>query len=587
MKKNKTNKLPQWAYITLFSYSTLFTLMLISLKTKAQTTPEQGTENVTSILDYQPTILNSVKISDLPTFKDSAPAMPKLTYKIIDAQYDMKFIPDAIQPAVVKGEPLTKLYRNLVKVGFGNYNTAYGEYFYNNVRAKKHSYGVHAKHLSSNGNINELETNPGLNDNAIDAHFKYLFKDYSLYSTTGYTSNVVHYYGYSPNFRNELSPAYPSIASPKWDSSKDIVGDKQRFQSWNVSTLLASNFDKNSENFNNATSLQYSGIADDYGMNEQRVNLSTNVGKKHEEEYLYVRAGVDFYNNKNSTLTQNTTFVTLNPKIKFNNKTWLLDVGAKIVPVFAKDNNRTYFYPDVNAGYQLLPNFINVYVNLGGNAYRNSFKTLTDVNAFMHNSASLQNTNHQIDANGGVKGQLTKRISYNVHAGYDIYKNFALYVLNDAFLLNNVFTTVYDNVNRAHVGGELNYQLHQKLVIATTANYYNYKATKELKVWYMPDLIINTSAKYNLEDKLIATVQLNYLNTQYARKTTYDAKGVKMYETIKLNSFVDANLGVEYRYNKRLSAYLQFNNLAAQRYYRFINYPSQRFNVMGGITYGF
>ena len=58
MKKNKTNKLPQRAYITLFSFSTLFTLMLISLKTKAQTTPEQGTENVTSILDYQPTILN-------------------------------------------------------------------------------------------------------------------------------------------------------------------------------------------------------------------------------------------------------------------------------------------------------------------------------------------------------------------------------------------------------------------------------------------------------------------------------------------------------------------------------------------------
>ncbi|MEQ1734381.1 MAG: hypothetical protein ABL940_11960, partial [Bacteroidia bacterium] len=370
MKKNKKNKLPQWAYITLLSLGTLFTLMLVSLKSKAQTTPEQKSEELNVVNDYQPTISNSVKISDLPTFKDSAPAMPKLTYKIIDAQYDMKFTPDAIQPAAVKGETLTKLYRSLVKVGFGNYNTAYGEYFYNNVRAKKYTYGLHAKHLSSSGTINDLETNPGLNDNGVDAHFKYLFKEYSLYSTAGYTSNVVHYYGYSTNFRNELAPAYPSILSPKWDSSKDIVGDKQRFQNWNVGTLLASNFDKNSDKFNSATSLQYSGIADYYGMNEQRVNLSTNVGKKHETEYLYVRAGVDLYNNKNSTLTQTTTFVTVNPKIKFNNKTWLLDVGAKIVPVFAKGNNRTYFYPDVNAGYQLLPNFINVYVNLGGNAYR-------------------------------------------------------------------------------------------------------------------------------------------------------------------------------------------------------------------------
>ena len=47
----------------------------------------------------------------------------------------------------------------------------------------------------------------------------------------------------------------------------------------------------------------------------------------------------------------------------------------------------------------------------------------------------------------------------------------------------------------------------------------------------------------------------------------------------------DANLGLEYRYSKLLSFWARFNNLAAQRYYLYNNYPSYRFRVMLGLTY--
>jgi hypothetical protein len=55
----------------------------------------------------------------------------------------------------------------------------------------------------------------------------------------------------------------------------------------------------------------------------------------------------------------------------------------------------------------------------------------------------------------------------------------------------------------------------------------------------------------------------------------------------KLGFIADVNLGVEYRYNKRISAFLQFNNLAAQRYQRWYNYQVQGFQVMGGVTFRF
>ena len=45
-----------------------------------------------------------------------------------------------------------------------------------------------------------------------------------------------------------------------------------------------------------------------------------------------------------------------------------------------------------------------------------------------------------------------------------------------------------------------------------------------------------------------------------------------MEETLPLT--IDANLGIEYRYSKLLSFWARFNNLAAQNYYLYHNYPS-------------
>ena len=53
------------------------------------------------------------------------------------------------------------------------------------------------------------------------------------------------------------------------------------------------------------------------------------------------------------------------------------------------------------------------------------------------------------------------------------------------------------------------------------------------------------------------------------------------YQSISL----DINLGAEYRYSKMLSFFVNFNNIANTRYYRWEKYPSQRFNLMAGLTF--
>jgi len=48
---------------------------------------------------------------------------------------------------------------------------------------------------------------------------------------------------------------------------------------------------------------------------------------------------------------------------------------------------------------------------------------------------------------------------------------------------------------------------------------------------------------------------------------------------------VDGNLGIEYRYTKLLSFWARINNIAAQKYYLYHNYPSYRFRAMLGFSY--
>jgi outer membrane receptor protein involved in Fe transport len=54
-----------------------------------------------------------------------------------------------------------------------------------------------------------------------------------------------------------------------------------------------------------------------------------------------------------------------------------------------------------------------------------------------------------------------------------------------------------------------------------------------------------------------------------------------------MDPFVDLNIGVDYRYSKNLSAFIQLNNLANNRYDRFVNYPVYGINILGGFTFTF
>ena len=100
---------------------------------------------------------------------------------------------------------------------------------------------------------------------------------------------------------------------------------------------------------------------------------------------------------------------------------------------------------------------------------------------------------------------------------------------------------------------------------------------------------IKMSGVYNLYDKLLFKVDLNLGLQRYAKvyQSGPDVGKENNQYYYNLGNIIDGNLGIEYRYNKRISGFLQINNVASQRYQQFYNYPVIPLQVLAGITFKF
>ena len=56
---------------------------------------------------------------------------------------------------------------------------------------------------------------------------------------------------------------------------------------------------------------------------------------------------------------------------------------------------------------------------------------------------------------------------------------------------------------------------------------------------------------------------------------------------VTLKGYFDANAHLGYKFSERLTFFLKLNNIGNQAYEKWLNYPVQGFQVLGGANYKF
>ncbi|MBI4929168.1 MAG: hypothetical protein HY841_00275 [Bacteroidetes bacterium] len=520
------------------------------------------------VKQFQPTIADAYKINDMPVVKDSVPPAPQLNYAIHSKKVFTPFTVEPLKPAKMVGEPLTKLYQSLAKVGAGNY--LYGEGFFNNLRSKDISYGAHVKHLSWGGTLDGYGFS-GFSDNQVELYGKKFFRKHTLNGNLDYNRNVIHYYNYDTSFIKKLE-------------DNDLI--KQRYSIVGGNISLQSHY-TDSVHANYLLKLKYYNLSDFYSTSENNIRAEGDFSGFYEKQLVQVPVIIDYYNNKFSADTSNSVLIGLSPYITSSGDKWSTRIGIGIaIEGNQNDKSRFLFYPNIDFNYNVVENIIVPYAGFTGGLKKNSLKSLTDENPFLVPNPSLKNTNTKWEMYGGLRGSITKNISYNTRTSYRKAEDMYFFVNDNSDFILKGFNALYDDATIWNIHGELQFQYTEKIKLLAKSDYNKYTMTNELKPWHRPAMQFTLSANYSLKNKIIVNADVFVTGKRFAKATSNNGNIIVIVPK-ELPSIIDANLSLEYRYSKKLSFFLNMNNLGFSRYYLWNNYPSQSFNFLAGVTMSF
>lgn len=534
---------------------------------------QKTNEDVIIIDAYKPTISDAFKLNENPKISDTIVKMPELNYSIMSKTIQTSFDIEPIKPAKMIGEPLTKLYKSYIKLGFGNKTTPLGEVYLNNLRSTNQTIGFYYKHLSSSGKIKDYAF-PGFSDNTASIFASRYTKTHTLSADINYSRNVVHYYGYKPK---ELL-----------NDTLDKEDIRQRFLKVGGELNYFSTYADSAKKLNHSLRFKYYNLSDIYDAMEDYIYFKGNINKKikflsnrnFEKQVFGVNTIVDLYNDNRPSDTLMEGTVKLQPYISANYDILRIKAGLNIV-FEVTDNSKAKINPDLGIDLNMVNNVFLIFAGYRSDQYKNNLIDLANENPFINTELPLCFSNKKSELFGGIKGSISSYLSYNASISKARIENMPLFVNDTSDVLQNKFTATYDTVKVFNTHAEIAYQKAEKYKLVLTTNLYQYVTSNELEAWHKPNMDIKLAFNYNLKNKIVSKVEIFAFNRVYAKSYNSAREVVPL----TLKGTVDVNLGLEYRYSKILSGFLNFNNIGAAKYQRWNNYPSYRFTIMGGITY--
>ncbi len=575
------------------------------------------TREVEVIKSFRPTISDANKISSMPEIEDSTPEKPTFNYSIFSQPIYNTFSVNTLKAATFVSESKEDTGYGLVRAGVGSYNRPYAELFFNSQNIKNTLFGIHGKHLSSHSKLT-LEGGDRVrapySNNEGEMFLKHLYRNSVLSINLGFNHDGFKYYGYP------VEPIPEDLKEP--GQELNYQGTSQAFTKGsfniNLETVAARNND-----FTFDFDFLYHYFGTKTGQREHFGHFIADIKKPTYEGTGFLTAGITFVNASeiaekymlsfgrnqlDSGLNRQTVF-TLQPSylmggdvanIQFGLKSWLIfnssvDLVAKLAPVI-----KVNFVP--------VKELINIYAGLTGNFIHNYYSKIAYENPFVDPQHIVKNSFERFRFYGGFDGKLAAKTNFKISVDFAVMRDNPLYYLfrytspenQEVTIVDNDFDVFYDNFNRLKFNLELFHVAYEKVDMLISGNYYVYKMETMEEPWNLPSWDAKFSFGYKVSDQLNLTTDLFFTG-----KRTGLILGVPgtdprplphsellvledlQKESYNLSTIFDLNLNANYKITNKFSVFAQLNNFGFQQYQRWLGYPVQSFNIMGGLSYSF
>ncbi|MFN2260949.1 MAG: TonB-dependent receptor, partial [Psychroflexus sp.] len=430
-------------------------------------------------------------------------------------------------------------------------------------------------HLSSQGGIDDVVLDDHFSDSELGLNFTSEERNFIWNSGIEISHRQYNYYGL-PNI-SEFSDAEISGIDPQ----QTYLGLK----------LLGG------INFYNGildkVDLSFQNFSDDFSSSEQRFKVKPQFKLPLAQQILEADLKLDFLSGKfedANALDYQFLQMSLNPFMKFKIEDLSFKIGTEVVYNSDLENSNSDFfiYPDLRADLKINDGAQNIFVGADGGLKQNSYAGFAEINPFVSPNLLIAPSNNMFDAFAGFNTKLVDNLFVSAQVNYESTENYALFRMNgtanqplEAYEIGNSFSLVYDDIDVISFSGEINYEI-EDLDLGFFAKYSNYSTDFQQEAWNLPNIELKAFGHYNFTEKWRFGGSLFFVGERNVLFTDQSSSEVKT-----LKSFVDLNLSAEYAINKRLSVFVNGNNLLGNSYERWQNFDVQGVQVLGGLIYQF
>lgn len=547
-----------------------------------------GSETVVVVKPYTPSVNDAFKIKETPRLGDSVRLEKKpVRYSIFSVPVASTFTPSKGQATTVERAKRVKLYNNYATLGFGTYSNVLAEFYSNLEVNRSDNFGIFLTHNSSQGGIKGVQLDDKFYNTGLNLNYNSRNRNNSWITEVGMEHQLFNWYGLPENFA--LTNEEIRSIDPSQNYFSAFAGGEMEFY----------------DSFFERGSLKYRYFGDSYESSEHQLDADAFFEVNIAGELINTTVNGDFvsgsFNEGFGPGIQGPTDYSffnagLTPSLLILRDNLTLNLGVSFVYLLNTQNSKNsfYLYPQVTASYRLGSDYFIPYAGLEGKLTQNTYYNFVQENPYVSPILEIQPTDQPYDAYLGAKGKLTSSVAYNFRGSYTAEFNKPLFLANpfspaagENYTYGNSFGTIYDDVKTLSLFGELNVDVRRNFRLGINGSLFSYSTETEAEAWNLPDFRATIRADYQITQKWFAGANVFFVGERKDRELRITGGNPVVNNIVTLDSYIDLNANVGYRFNDQLSIFARGNNLLGNNYQRWSNFPVQGIQALAGATYKF
>ena len=533
------------------------------------------------------------KLNDIPKIQDTLRSEVELDYRIKPRSVFTDFTPNPLAPARIRRVHADKLPKLMVRFGAGNYLTPLAEVSFNSERSRNQSWGVQARHFSTQSGVSNVHyaERQGLNnvnflsENKLGGHYRRFFNTYTLSTQAEGFYYANNYYGV---------PSLPNDFNNTLDYG-DV--ERQHYLGTKASVSLMSQKSKHDRIFDEAR-VGYHYLTDRFGSDEHFVAIPTKWSFP-VDDYL---AKIDFNTHIQSAQADsnalNAQYANFHifPHIEYLKDNMSFVLGGHIIynhnEVMYRneevDVQNFYVFPQLTGRLKVVPNVIEFY---GGVDYDFRMQNTADLTREIPwlNPGILVQPTRKIDGFAGVDFLIMPGLNLDIKGQYMDWRNRPLVYRDPLFFqqTNSLqgLDLLYVTGNELSLSGSLQYQYSDDLRFGARLAYSRYEFEDGAIPYHLAPWRGGINTTYNFRKKIVFKTELVYIGQREAFNPNNFANDQFPEDFHILSPFWDVDFQVDYYFNNNLTAFIKIHNMLAYRYDMYLGYGAQRFLAMAGFSF--